>query len=107
MMTDKQKEMDMEIGNGSTQVMSLGTDWLDATTTANVTTGALSDYNVNTFYSNYPYYQPWAYTYKPEITLTLSEVEHLRKLAKGDRKLRKTLKKFAKYIAVEVDFPGQ
>ena len=54
----------------------------------------------------YPYYQPWAYSYKPQITLALSEVEHLRKLAKGDKKLRKTLKKFAPYIAVEVDFPG-
>ena len=46
------------------------------------------------------FYQPWTYTYKPEITLTLAEANHLRKVARGDAKLRKTLRKFLPYIAV-------
>lgn len=53
------------------------------------------------------WYTPWYQTYSPSVTLTLTEVEHLRKLAKKDSKLRKTLKKFTPYIAVEVDFPGE
>ena len=53
-----------------------------------------------------PYYPSYTYTWPAKIRLTLSEVEHLRKLAKKDAALRETLEKFAPHIDIEVDFPG-
>lgn len=90
------------------KLMSLSTNWFEhgEVTSASTTIRNASsvDYWSGTYYPTY--YTPWAYHREPEITLTLTEVEHLRELAKGDKRLRKTLKKFAKFIAVEVDFPG-
>jgi len=54
-------------------------------------------------------YNPWTYPYvyhpnDPEITLKLSEVEHLRKRARGDAKLKRILRKFTPHIRITVDF---
>lgn len=85
--------------NGS---LALAYGWFDDSIWSGVSTiGTGWDNNVVT-----TYYQPWTYMWPAKITLKLSEVEHLRKLAKSDAKLRGTLKKFAPFIEVEVDFPG-
>lgn len=89
--------------------MALKDDWLERSCTSpfNVTAGDYPGGSVSTDQSLWGrYWYPWPHSYKPQISLTLTEVEHLRKLAKSDKKLRKTLQKFTPYIEVRVDFPG-
>ena len=79
--------------------LCLSTAWLDFTP---------SDVALWTVtYTLNPDYWPIYYNSgQIKISLTLSQVMHLRELALEDKKLRKVLKKFAPYIEVVVDFPG-
>ena len=100
------------IGNAQNAALCLNSNWLDTKTagdtldadgvnfiqTTDNFTGWTQPY---TLYSNY-----WPHTYERKISLTLSEVMHLRTVAANDKKLRKTLKKFAPHIEITVDFPG-
>lgn len=82
-------------------VAYLNSTWLDADVID--TTGGTACANS---YITYTY--PWTTTYyttPTRIRLTLSDVEHLRKCAAKDAKLKKALRKIAPYIEVEVDFP--
>lgn len=78
------------------------------TTTNSGGNSASISYNgtyVGSYY--YPYYFPYTYTQyieRPPIDLKLSEVEYLRKQAKGDKKLRDILQKFTLHIRITVDF---
>ena len=93
-----------ENAQGSETVAYLNTDWVDA---ANVTTTAYNGSVSNSLLTcGYTYTYPWGY-YTPhaKITLTLSEVEHLRKCAKKDAKLKAALQKIAPHIEVVIDFP--
>lgn len=59
--------------------------------------------------THWHYYTPtywWPYETKTKIRMTLSEIEHIRKLCKNDRKLRESMQKLAPHIEVEVDFLG-
>lgn len=68
------------------------------------TTGGATGWDHNTCTGS-TYWYPWNYTYSPSITLTVTEALHLQKVASNDRRLRKILKKFTPYIAVELDLP--
>lgn len=97
------------------QALALSSNWLDAKADNTfATNGGAHSYQLKSTVNNsslvggvwyndywYPY---WNYSYRPRIELTLTEVEHLRTLAKNDKKLKDTLNKFTPWIQVVVDF---
>lgn len=91
---------------------ALTADWVDNTAGGieignnqnAITTTDCVDYGwLQPFTTHYHY--SWCACQTSKITLTLTEAMHLRKMAKADNKLRKTLRKLTPYIEVEVDFP--
>jgi hypothetical protein len=58
-------------------------------------------YNGYLYCAHYPY---WINVELRKVTLKLSEVERLRRLAKGDKKAREILNKLGPCIEVQVDF---
>lgn len=90
-------------------VMYLNNNWLgDNETAGALTVGGTTDACNYQWWVTPTYTWPsYYYTQHPRIRLTLTEVEHLRKLCRSDRRLRETMEKVAPYIDVEVDFPGQ
>jgi len=111
--------------NGAATSLALNANWLDTgtatggfvPTTATGTVGqsltigdTFGGWSRNRRYNDYNWVYPYQSVYvspssdpRP-IKLTLTEVEHLRKRAKGDQKLRKTLQKFTDLIEITVDF---
>lgn len=88
----------------------LATNWLDQTNTDERPVATSADLTVA---NNAGYYSSWVsssycwptyYTKYEKIRLTLSDVEHLRKCAREDKKLKAALQKIAPHIEVEVDF---
>ena len=86
--------------------------WLDSDTATSATLTIGGTYTPSStgdwwYTPTYPaIYHTWPTYSERKIRLTLSEVEHLRKAARKDAKLRETLRKFSPHIEVEVDFPG-
>lgn len=108
------------------QTLALNNNWLDSdfpslnsaasnlptmATATTLTTSHQNSLSVGTLtyqqYSNgwngYPYTY-WVTSPQRPIKLTLSEVERLRKAAKGDGKLKDILTKFTGQIEITVDF---
>lgn len=93
------------------KALALVSNWLDTETTKTFATtdggGGQLKSNVNYaagIWLNDYWYPYWNYNYQPRIQLTLTEVEHLRTLAKNDKRLKDTLNKFTPWIQVVVDF---
>src|SRR2546429_2115732 len=97
------------------QFLALNDNWLDTAHTAKTFSSTAGDSennyqsnvattNTKGFWINDYWYPYWTYSYQPKIQLTLTEVEHLRKLAKEDKRLKETLNKFTPWIQVVVDF---
>lgn len=96
-----------------TQTHALNANWLncDEVVADNSTVLTTTNCNIGGGSSTF-YYQPWTnWTYPVYVTspsrpikLTLSEIERLRKAAKGDGKLKAILAKFTDQIEITVDF---
>lgn len=87
------------------EIVYLTNGWLEdseaSSTTSSVTTNtAAGSYTIWTT----PYYGWTNYGYEPKIRMTLTEIEHIRKLCKSDQRLKATMQKLTPYITVEVDF---
>ena len=98
-----------ENAQGSATVAYLNPNWLEATA-SDVTMTTMAPAGEYYNYANINWISPtytwptYLYGYQ-KITLTLSEVEHLRKCAKKDAKLKTALQKIAPHIEVVIDFP--
>jgi hypothetical protein len=80
-------------------------DYIDEGTTT--TAAGTKSYEVdNSQWYIAGYDAPWiSYSYYPaKLRLTLTEILHMREVAKKDAALRKTFKKLTPFIEVEVDF---
>lgn len=93
-----------------TQTFACNNNWLDTSggsiQQALTVTGVGYQYGSNCLQTSYcPY---WYYPVVPSparpIKLKLSEIERLRKAAKGDKALKEILSKFTDQIEIEVDF---
>ena len=95
--------------------LTLAADWLD--TASPTTTDTIVGDSVTTTFTTYPNtysdscvtvwptYYHWCDQGTPRpIKLKMSEVEHLRQLARGNKRLKKILQKFTPQIEIEVDF---
>lgn len=95
-----------------TQTLTVSSNWLDSnvpTIVNNESTDFIQSNTAKCYYSiagnnYYPYVTYWPYSYTPKIQLKLSEIEKLRKLAKGNSDIKEILNKFTAHIEVLVDF---
>lgn len=97
---------------GSSKVAYLNTDWLDQTNTTEradiefVGNASVGGSSLACLTYTYPWNgYGWTSVREAKIRLTLSDVEHMRKVAASDVKLRAAFQKIAPHIEVVVDFP--
>lgn len=55
------------------------------------------------YWSTYPSY--WYSCYPAKISMTLSEIEHVRRLCRKDKRLGAIMNRMAPHIEVTIDFP--
>lgn len=88
-------------------VAYLNSNWLENTSSIPISGNDMSS-TVNTnacLTDTYPW-NGYSWTYGiTKIRLTLSDVEHMRKCAAKDKKLKAALRKIAPHVEVEIDFP--